>query len=112
MLETSHFFIRLYRANARDRLEAKRRGGCTANDFLFIFYSKYSLSHSTTFAVYVDSVISCILFSTKCKSGLAGEKLSGKTHDVGVGGEKQAEKPKPETDRKDTEMKLGVRERN
>ena len=28
---------------------------------------------------------------------------------MGVGGEKQAEKPKPETDRKDTEMKLGVR---
>ena len=88
--------VSLYRANARDRLEAKRRGGCTANDFLFIFYSKYSLSHSTTFAVYVDSVISCILFSTKCKSGLAGEKLSGKTHDVGVGGEKQARKTKPE----------------
>jgi hypothetical protein len=60
----------------------------------------------------VDSVISCILFSTKCKSGLAGEKLSGKTHGVGVDREKQAENPKPETNRKDTEMKLGVRERN
>jgi len=30
---------------------------------------------------------------------------------VGVGGEKQAEKPKPETNRKDTEMKLGVQDR-
>lgn len=61
--------------------------------------------------MYVDSVISCILFSTKCKSGLAGEKLSGKTHDVGVGGEKQAEKPKPEADQKDTKIKQGVRDR-
>ena len=43
--------------------------------------------------MYVDSVISCILFSTKCKSGLAGEKLSGKTHDVGAGREKKAGKP-------------------
>lgn len=78
-----------------------------------LFYvSKSSLSHSTSLAVYVDSVISCILFSTKCKSGCEGEKLRGKTHGVGVGGEKQAENPKPETDRKDTEMKLGVRERN
>ena len=90
----------------------ERSGGCTANDFLFIFYSKYSLSHSTSLSVYVDSVISCILFSTKCKSGLAGEKLRGKTHGVGVDREKQAENPKPETNRKDTEMKLGVRERN
>ena len=40
------------------------------------------------------------------------DELSGKPHSVDVGGEKQAEKPKPETDRKDTEMKLGVRERN
>ncbi len=31
---------------------------------------------------------------------------------MGVGGEKQAEKPKPEANRKDTEMKLGVREKN
>ena len=31
---------------------------------------------------------------------------------MGADREKQAEKPKPETDRKDTEMKLGVRERN
>ena len=38
--------------------------------------------------------------------------MSVKTHGVGVGGEKQAEKPKPEAKRKDTEMKLGVRERN
>ena len=61
--------------------------------------------------MYVDSVISCILFSTKCKSGLAGEKLRGKTHGVGVDREKQAEKPKPEANRKDTEMKLGVQDR-
>ena len=85
--------------------------GCTANDFLFIFYSKYSLSHFTSLSVYVDSVISCILFSTKCKSGFAEQKLSEKTHDVGVGGEKQAENPKPEANRKDTEMKLGVQDR-
>ena len=31
---------------------------------------------------------------------------------MGVGGEKQAEKTKPEANRKDTEMKLGVREKN
>ena len=62
----------------------------------YCIFSKSSLSHSTSLSVYVDSVISCILFSTKCKSGLAGEKLSGKTHDVGVGGEKQARKTKPE----------------
>lgn len=61
--------------------------------------------------MYVDSVISCILFSTKCKSGLARDELSEKTHSVGVGGEKQAEKTKPETNRKDTEMKLGVQDR-
>ena len=61
--------------------------------------------------MYVDSVISCILFSTKCKSGLTRDELSEKTHSVGVGGEKQAEKTKPETNRKDTEMKLGVQER-
>ena len=62
--------------------------------------------------MYVDSVISCILFSTKCKSGLTRDELSEKTHGVGVDREKQAEKPKPETNRKDTEMKLGVREKN
>lgn len=70
--------------------------GCTANDFLFVFYSKYFLSHSTSLAVYVDSVISCILFSTKCKSGLTGQEFCGKTHGVGVDREKQARKPKPE----------------
>ena len=75
----------------------ERSRGCTANDFLFIFYSKYSLSHSTSLAVYVDSVISWILFSTKCKSGLTGQEFCGKTHDVGVDREKQARKTKPET---------------
>lgn len=29
--------------------------------------------------MYVDSVISCILFSTKCKSGLTRDELSEKT---------------------------------
>lgn len=76
------------------------------------FYSKYSLSHFTSLSVYVDSVISWILFSTKCKSGFTGQEFSRKTHGVGVDREKQAEKPKPEANRKDTEMKLGVRERN
>ena len=90
----------------------ERSRGCTANDFLFIFYSKYSLSHFTSLSVYVDSVISWILFSTKCKSGFTGQEFSRKTHGVGVDREKQAQKPKPEANRKDTEMKLGVRERN
>ena len=62
--------------------------------------------------MYVDSVISCILFPPKCKSGLAGEKLRGKTHSVGADREKQAEKPKQEANRKDTEMKLGVQDSN
>ena len=62
--------------------------------------------------MYVDSVISCILFSSKCKSGFAEQKLSRKTHGVGVDREKQARKPKPEANRKDTEMKLGVQDRN
>ena len=61
--------------------------------------------------MYVDSVIFLILFP-KRKSGFAEQKLSGKTHGVGVDREKQAEKPKPEANRKDTEMKLGVREKN
>lgn len=86
--------------------------GCTANDFLFILFFKSSLSHSTSLSMYEDSVISWILFSTKCKSGLTGQEFSRKTHGVGVDREKQAEKPKPEANRKDTEMKLGVRERN
>ena len=62
--------------------------------------------------MYVDSVISCILFSTKCKSGLTRDELSEKTHGMGVDREKQAEKPKPEANQKDTEMKLGVQDRN
>ena len=37
--------------------------------------------------------------------------MSVKTHGVGVGGEKQARKSKPEANRKDTEMKLGVQDR-
>ena len=90
----------------------ERSGGCTANDFLFILFSKSSLSHSASLSVYVDSVISCILFSTKCKSGLTGQEFCGKTHSVGVDREKQARKPKLEANRKDTEMNLGVRERN
>ena len=62
--------------------------------------------------MYVDSVISCILFSTKCKSGLTRDELSEKTHGMGADREKQARKPKPEANQKDTEMKLGVQDRN
>ena len=76
----------------------------------YCIFSKSSLSHSAS--LYISGFGYILLFSTKCKSGLAGEKLSGKTHGVGVDREKQAENPKPETNRKDTEMKLGVRERN
>lgn len=61
--------------------------------------------------MYVDSVISCILFSTKCKSGLTRDELSEKTHGVGVDREKQERNPKPEADQKDTKMKQGVRDR-
>ena len=43
--------------------------------------------------VRLDRVKSLILQLVRA---LAGEKLSGKTHDVGVGGEKQARKTKPE----------------
>ena len=78
--------------------------------YLF-YFSKSSLSHSTSLSVFEDSVISCILFSTKCKSGLTRDELSEKTHGVGVDREKQAKKTKSETNRKYTEMKLGVRDR-
>ena len=79
--------------------------------YLF-YFSKSSLSHSTSLSVFEDSVISCILLSTKCKSGLTGQEFCGKTHGVGVDREKQARKPKPEANQKDTEMKLGVQDRN
>ena len=79
--------------------------------YLF-FFSKYSLKYFASPLVYVDSVISCILFSIKCKSGLERVELSEKTHGVGVDREKQARKPKPEANQKDQEMNLGVRERN
>ena len=78
--------------------------------YLF-YFSKSSLSHSTSFSVFEDSVISCILFSTKCKFGLTRDELSEKTHGVGADREKQARKPKLEANQKDTEMKQGVRER-
>lgn len=43
------------------------------------------------------------------KTGRVGEETRGKTHGVGLGREKQARKPKPETNRQVTERKLGVR---
>ena len=60
--------------------------------------------------MYVDSVIFLILFP-KRKSGFAEQKLSGKTHGVGVDREKQERNPKPEADQKDTKIKQGVRDR-
>ena len=78
--------------------------------YLF-YFSKYSPSHSISLSMYVDSVISCILFSTKCKSGLTRDELSEKTHGVGVDREKQERNPKPEADQKDTKMKQGVRDK-
>ena len=45
------------------------------------------------------------------KSGLGEKQASGKTHDVGVGREKQAEKPTPEAYCKVAERKVGA-ERN
>ena len=54
---------------------------------------------------------SCLCASLLTQSG-RGEKLaSGKTHDVGVGREKQAEKPTPEAYCKVAERKVGA-ERN
>lgn len=98
--------------------ECPRPGACEACAgsrrmiFVYSIISKYSLKYFASPLVYVDSVISCILFSTKCKSGLTGQEFCGKTHSVGVDREKQARKPKLEANRKDTEMNLGVRERN
>lgn len=66
----------------------------------YCIFSRSSLSHSASLSVYVDSVIFLILFP-KCKSGFAEQELSGKTHGVGVDREKQARKPKPESNRKD-----------
>ena len=43
------------------------------------------------------------------KTGREEEDTSGKTHGVGLGREKQAGKPKPETNRQVEERKLGVR---
>lgn len=45
------------------------------------------------------------------KSGRGEKQASGKTHDVGVGREKQAEKPTPEAYCKVAERKVGA-ERN
>ena len=54
---------------------------------------------------------SCLCASLLTQSGRGEKQASGKTHDVGVGREKQAEKPTPEAYCKVAERKVGA-ERN
>ena len=65
--------------------EAETKSHCE-RFLIYSIFSKSFLSHSISLSVYVDSVISCILFSTKCKSGLTGQEFCGKTHGVGEEG--------------------------